>query len=227
MSDADPAPGSDSSPDPGMVPGPGKGRTRGGSLPADSELGGPRVDEAKIPGGPGGGGLNPVVIVVAIVAVVALGFVALLAFSKGGEEADTAGQVVSDAAPPLVGETTSGEAFDLKEYEGDWVVVNFFATWCPPCVAEHPELSAFSDSNAFDAKVVSVAFDEAAPKVQKFFDEHGGDWPVLAQSEEIPLDWAVIGLPETFLVSPDGDVVEKYKGPVTAAGLESDIRGHG
>jgi hypothetical protein len=60
--------------------------------------------------------------------------------------------------------------------------------------------------------------------VSEFFDEHGGDWPVVAQSDETPLEWAVIGLPETFLVSPDGEVAKKYKGGVTAAGLEADIR---
>ncbi|MEZ5238456.1 MAG: TlpA disulfide reductase family protein [Microthrixaceae bacterium] len=170
------------------------------------------------------GGTNPVVIVVAIVAVVAIALVALLATSGGSDEPDTAAQVVSDEAPALAGETISGEAFDLQDLRGEWVLVNFFATWCPPCVAEHPELTAFNDANAFDAKVVSVAFDEPTEKVATFFAENGGDWPVVAQSDEIPLDWAVIGLPESFLVSPDGQVAKKYKGQVTAAGLEADIR---
>lgn len=171
-----------------------------------------------------GAGRNPVLIVVAVVAVVLVALVALLATAGGSDEPDTADEVVADPAPPLVGETITGDSFDLADYEGDWVVVNFFATWCPPCVAEHPELIAFSASNALDAKVVSVAFDEPATKVAEFFDTNGGDWPVVAQSAQTPLEWAVIGLPETFLVSPDGKVAKKYKGGVTAAGLEADIR---
>lgn len=174
---------------------------------------------------PRGPGRNPVPIVVAIVAVVALALVALLATAGGdNQDPDTAAEVLDDAAPELAGETIDGGRFDLTEHEGGWMVVNFFATWCPPCVAEHPELTAFSTSNAFDAGVVSVAFDEPAETVAAFFDEHGGDWPVVAQSEEIPLDWGVIGLPESFLVSPQGTVAKKYKGQVTAAGLEADIR---
>ena len=71
-----------------------------------------------------------------------------------------------------------------------------------------------------------MAFDEPAEKVAAFFAEHGGDWPVVAQSDQIPLEWSVLGLPESFLVSPEGEVVEKYEGQVTAAGLEEDIRAH-
>ena len=189
----------------------------------------PAAPEAEHP--PGGAarakGTNPVLIVVGVVAAVMVVLVVLLATSGGDDEApDTAAEVLDDAAPPLVGETISGESFALSDLEGDWVVVNFFATWCPPCVAEHPELAAFEASNEFDAKVVSVAFDEPAEKVAAFFAEHGGDWPVVAQSDQIPLEWSVLGLPESFLVSPEGEVVEKYEGQVTAAGLEEDIRAH-
>ena len=68
-----------------------------------------------------------------------------------------------------------------------------------------------------------VAFDEPEPVISDFFETNGGDWPVVTESEGIPLDWGVIGLPESFLISPDGEVVEKYKGGVTAAGIEQDI----
>ena len=172
------------------------------------------------------GGVNPVVIVVAVVAVVVVGLVALLATSGGDKEADSADQVVSDEAPELVGQTVSGDAFDIADLQGSWVFVNFFATWCPPCVAEHGELIALSEDSAADVQVVSVAFDEPEPVISDFFETNGGDWPVVTESEGIPLDWGVIGLPESFLISPDGEVVEKYKGGVTAAGIEQDIAEH-
>ena len=179
---------------------------------------------------PAGGGAparprSPVPAIVAVVAVVVAALVALFATSGGDGETDTSEQVVADAAPPLVGTTTSGDTFDLADEEGRWALVNFFATWCPPCVAEHPELVEFSRRNAETATVVSVAFDEPAPVIEEFFEANGGDWPVVADAGGIPIDWGVVKLPESFLVSPEGQVVAKLEGGVTAQGIEDLIAG--
>lgn len=169
---------------------------------------------------------SPVPAIVAVVAVVMAALVLLFATSGGGDDPDTSEQVVSDAAPALVGTTTSGETFDLADEQGRWALVNFFATWCPPCVAEHPELVEFAERNADTASVVSVSFDEPAPVIEEFFAANGGDWPVVADPERIPIDWGVVKLPESFLVSPDGEVVRKLEGGVTAEGLEVLIAEH-
>lgn len=167
----------------------------------------------------------PVWAVVAAVATVLLALVILLATSGSSDGADTSGQIVGSSAPELVGATISGDEFDLADTAGGWAVVNFFATWCPPCVAEHPELVAF-DSRNDDATVVSVAFDEPADVIEAFFDDNGGDWPVVADAKGIPLDWGVVKLPESFLVAPDGTVVEKLEGGIEATELEELIAVH-
>ena len=175
---------------------------------------------------PGGGGRTvPVWAIAATVGVVLVALVALLASSGSGGDVDTSAQVVGSPAPELSGTTLDGTTFDLGEMRGEWVLVNFFATWCPPCVAEHPELVAF-DSRNDDASVVSVAFDEPADVVGKFFADNGGDWPVVADAKGIPVDWGVVKLPESYLVSPDGVVVDKVEGGVEATGLERLIADH-
>ncbi len=169
-----------------------------------------------------------VLVVVVVVGAVLAGLVVLLATAGGGDEADTSDQVVQDQAPPLVGMSTAGEPVDLESLRGRWVLVNFFATWCPPCVAEHPELIEFAGRHTEDAAVVSVAFDEPASVIEQFFADNGGDWPVIAEDTGgIVLDYGVVKLPESYLVAPDGTVVEKLAGGVTADGLDRLIAEHG
>lgn len=172
-------------------------------------------------------GRGPVLAIVGVVGVVVLALLLLFGLNLGGSDGpDTSEEVLADRAPALAATTTEGEAFDIAAEEGRWVLVNFFATWCPPCVAEHPELVEFAEAHADDATVVSVAFDEPAPVIEEFFATNGGDWPVVADSAGIPLDWGVVKLPESFLVAPDGTVVEKLEGGVTTEQLEALMSEH-
>ncbi len=172
-------------------------------------------------------GRGPILAIVGVVGVVVLALLLLFGLNLGGSDGpDTSEEVLADRAPALAATTTEGEAFDIAAEEGRWVLVNFFATWCPPCVAEHPELVEFAEAHADDATVVSVAFDEPAPVIEEFFATNGGDWPVVADSAGIPLDWGVVKLPESFLVAPDGTVVEKLEGGVTTEQLEALMSEH-
>ena len=85
------------------------------------------------------------------------------------------------------------------------MLVNFFATWCVPCQREHDELAAFDDRHdaAGDAVVVSVVFDDTTEDARDFFEEEGGDWPVVVGDQgDIALDYGVIEVPESYLVEP-------------------------
>ena len=134
--------------------------------------------------------------------------------------------VLGGLAPALVGVTMTGEPFDLDEWRGRWVIVNFFSTGCAGCVVEHPELVDFHERRAAadDARIVSVVFDDSVGRVREFFMAHGGDWPVLAEGAgAAAVAYGVTGVPESYLVAPSGVVVWKQVGGVTADGMDDVI----
>jgi thiol-disulfide isomerase/thioredoxin len=120
-----------------------------------------------------------------------------------------------------------GNKVNLNSYQGQWVVVNYWATWCPPCIVEMPELQDFHDDHSGKDAVVLGINTELIGKQQllEFLDDYFITYPVfvsepIQQSElgEIP------GLPTTFLVSPQGEVVARQVGPVTREMIEQFIQ---
>jgi cytochrome c biogenesis protein CcmG/thiol:disulfide interchange protein DsbE len=169
------------------------------------------------------------VVSVCVAVFVVLGaFVILLATRDTSPGVIIGSGIIGEQAPAFSGETLSGETFDLDDQRGRWVVVNFFASWCVGCIEEHPELVEFSQRHAAvgDAIVVSIAFDDSVGNVERFFAERGGDWPVLATDVGIVgPTYGVTALPETYLVAPNGRVVDKLVGAsgVTADQLDATI----
>jgi cytochrome c biogenesis protein CcmG, thiol:disulfide interchange protein DsbE len=161
-----------------------------------------------------------------VVALLAAGFVAVLATREPATDRRASSPLIGKVAPPLVGETLDGAAFDIDDHRGRWVVVNFFATWCVPCVQEHPELVAFDEAHrrTGDAALVSVLFSDDPGTARQFFERNGGDWPVvLDDNGRIATTFSVPKVPETYLVAPTGRVMAKLTGGVTRQGLDDVI----
>jgi cytochrome c biogenesis protein CcmG/thiol:disulfide interchange protein DsbE len=157
--------------------------------------------------------------------LVLMAFVVVLATRPSADERPIAGELVGQPVPPVAGPTLDGSSYDIDAERGRWVVVNFFATWCTPCLIEHPELVRFSEEHVAtdDAQVVSVAFQDQPEALEEFFADNGGDWPVIVgDTGRTAIDFGVTGVPESYLVAPDGVVVAKFEG-VTADRLDQVI----
>jgi len=85
---------------------------------------------------------------------------------------------------------TAGRPQRLADFKGRWVVVNFWATWCVPCIQEIPEISAFRKAHG-DVVVIGVAIDaEDAPKVTSFARKVGHDYPLVLSNDAVEKTWA-------------------------------------
>jgi cytochrome c biogenesis protein CcmG, thiol:disulfide interchange protein DsbE len=158
------------------------------------------------------------------IAVVLIAFVVILATRDPASDRQVESPLLGQPAPRIEGTTIEGRPFDSSAYDGRWLLVNFFATWCVPCVQEHPELIAFdrgqSEVDGTQTNVVSVVFSDEEAAVQRFFERNGGDWPVVLTDDAVVAQWGVAGVPESYLVDPGGTVRAKLVGGVTAAGLD-------
>lgn len=161
-----------------------------------------------------------------IAVAVAVPLFLLVVILANGEPAATRAvksPLVGKAAPPIEGTTVDGNQASLGGLRGRWVVVNFFATWCVPCRQEHPELIRFSETHqaAGDAAVLGVIYSDNTQAVKEFRDSEGGAWSMVVDPKgRIALDYGVAGVPESFLISPEGQVVAKLLGGVRAGDLD-------
>lgn len=127
------------------------------------------------------------------------------------------------AAPiDLSVDTLDGKTFTLADQRGQWVVVNFWATWCGPCLKEMPELDEL-DRSREDVVVLGLAFEDTTPEdLIKFLEKRPVGYAIAPVDVYAPPAAFSVpkGLPTTHLIAPDGSLHESFIGPVTAADLE-------
>jgi len=122
---------------------------------------------------------------------------------------------------------TTGKSHSLSGYKGKWVLVNYWATWCPPCLEEIPDLIALHENQKNNLVVLGVALDyRSAKQVTDFADGLLVTYPIVLGSPKITNQIGPVqGLPTTYLFNPDGKMVAQQVGAITRQAVESYLAG--
>ena len=120
----------------------------------------------------------------------------------------------------------NGDSGNLDDFLGKWLVVNYWADWCPPCIKEMPELTSFYNSNKDSVLVLAYNFDrlegqELSDQIERF----GVDIPSITNDPGLLFGWeSPPSLPATYIINPEGQLLHTLIGPQTQKGLEKYIR---
>lgn len=158
---------------------------------------------------------------VALLIVVALA--AALLTRETERETFSAGRI-GRPAPTYALTSLDGETLVTSDaFEGRAYVVNMFASWCTPCRAEHPQLMALQASGV---DILGVAYKDRPDATAAFLDDLGDPFTLVGQDPDgrFGIEIGVVGVPETFVIGPDGTIRAVHRGPLTAEAIEQTIR---
>ena len=157
--------------------------------------------------------------------VLLLAFIVVLALALRGQTAQgqfgifATGRVVNldpRPAPDFVLTTYDGQRLQLSDFRGQVVLLNFWASWCPPCRVEAPVLQRAAERlDSAGLVVIGIDVWDDETQARAFLDEFGVTYPnVEDTTRSIPVEFGVTGLPETFVISRSGVLVSRWVGPI-------------
>jgi len=148
----------------------------------------------------------------------------------GGPELEGVGACAVSEGPASFDFTLkdmNGKDVQLADYKGKVVLLNFWATWCPPCRLEIPELVQLVDEHR-DAgfEVLGVSIDDTPQQLRDFAQQMNMNYPSLLMREDLESAYGTMwALPTTFLIDRHGSICMKHMGPVTKDMVEREIKG--
>ncbi len=145
------------------------------------------------------------------------------AFNPRGVPSPLIGKPVPDFALPAQAPDGAGFAAADLRAAGRPVLVNFFASWCVPCVIEHPQLMALAREGL---PIWGVAYKDKPEAAGSFLSRHGNPFARVARDAPggVAIDWGVYGVPESFLIDARGVIRWRYAGPLTPEVVDEQLR---
>jgi thiol-disulfide isomerase/thioredoxin len=160
--------------------------------------------------------ISPALIVMAVIPILGLIAAVGLLLSEPGQTPEATGQparvgALDQSMPEFTLTTLDGQPVDLEDYRGRPIFMNFWGTWCPPCVAELPELQDFAAAQGEDgALVIASNNSESAERIYQYFEDNDLDLPdilFVLDSEHVMYRWfGVFQMPTTYLIDGEGVV---------------------
>ncbi len=139
-------------------------------------------------------------------------------------------QVEEKLAPDFTLQTLDGETLTLSELRGKKVILNFWATWCPPCRTEMPHLQEYyekySETDNVEIVAVNATYrEQSEEKVQQFIDSFNLTFPIALANEEETLNlYEVLTIPSTFFIDTDGQIQHYIVGPLDESAVHDYVQ---
>jgi cytochrome c biogenesis protein CcmG/thiol:disulfide interchange protein DsbE len=132
--------------------------------------------------------------------------------------------LIGKPAPAFDLRTVDGQSVSNAQLAGKPYIVNFWASWCPPCRAEHGTLRAFWERHRDDVPLLGVIFQDSPSAARAFQQELGGAWPLVEDpGGRTAVDFGLRAPPETFVVNSRGIIAAKFIGALQPGQLEAAL----
>jgi thiol-disulfide isomerase/thioredoxin len=160
-----------------------------------------------------------------ITAVFAALLAATIPASLPAQSKSAATPAAGHLAPDFTRPSLDGKPLKLSAYRGKVVLLNFWATWCGPCIAEIPKFSEWQTKYAAQGlQIVGVSMDDDHAPVDKFNRKYKPTYPIVMGDERLGNQYGgVLGLPISYLIGADGKVIERYQGETNLVQMEKRI----
>jgi len=167
-------------------------------------------------------------VIAAVILIVLLSVAIVQAMEKKADKpeksktstAESQGLKTGVKAPDFELKTLTGETVKLSDLKGKKVMLNFWATWCPPCKAEMPEMEQFFKEDHKDLEILAVNIDPQLD-VKGFADQNGITFPILLdEKDEVNAKYHIISIPTTYFIDSQGIIQDKFTGAMPLEAMQ-------